>query len=113
MKPTDLSIHLTNSDALPGGAAQLSPNTIKAYRDVFTLLLGSPATDVALPSSGCHSRISMLRLSTLLWTTLAKIDTARSERRINAWQYCMRSSGTCSRRCRTVCCRARRFWRSP
>src|SRR5207237_5551360 len=40
MKPTDLSVHVTNflSHYL---AAQrnLSPNTIKAYRDVFTLLL--------------------------------------------------------------------------
>ncbi len=40
MKPTDFSVHLTNflSHYL---AAQrnLSPNTIKAYRDVFTLLL--------------------------------------------------------------------------
>src|SRR5437868_7654654 len=40
MKPTDLSVHVTNflSHYL---AAQrnLSPNTIKAYRDVFVLLL--------------------------------------------------------------------------
>jgi len=40
MKPTDFSIHVTRflTDYL---AAQrnLSPNTIKAYRDVFTLLL--------------------------------------------------------------------------
>ncbi len=40
MKPTDLSIHLT-SFLTHYLAAQrnLSPNTIKAYRDVFTLLL--------------------------------------------------------------------------
>ena len=40
MKPTDLSIHVT-SFLTHYLAAQrnLSPNTIKAYRDVFTLLL--------------------------------------------------------------------------
>lgn len=40
MKPTDLSIHLSNflSHYL-AGQRNLSPNTIKAYRDVFILLL--------------------------------------------------------------------------
>jgi hypothetical protein len=40
MKPTDFSVHLT-SFLTHYLAAQrnLSPNTIKAYRDVFTLLL--------------------------------------------------------------------------
>lgn len=40
MKPTNLSIHLTNflSHYL-AGQRNLSPNTIKAYRDVFMLLL--------------------------------------------------------------------------
>ena len=40
MKPTDFSIHVTNFLAHYLGAQRnLSPNTIKAYRDVFTLLL--------------------------------------------------------------------------
>jgi integrase/recombinase XerD len=40
MKPTDLSVHLTNflTHHL-AGQRNLSPNTIKAYRDVFMLLL--------------------------------------------------------------------------
>ena len=40
MKPTDLSVHLTNflSHHL-AGQRNLSPNTIRAYRDTFTLLL--------------------------------------------------------------------------
>ena len=40
MKPTNLSIHLTNffSHYL-AGQRNLSPNTIKAYRDTFILLL--------------------------------------------------------------------------
>ena len=40
MKPTDFSILVTNFLAHYLGAQRnLSPNTIKAYRDVFTLLL--------------------------------------------------------------------------
>jgi site-specific recombinase XerD len=40
MKPTDLSVHLTNFLTHHLAAQRnLSPNTIKAYRDVFTLLL--------------------------------------------------------------------------
>jgi integrase/recombinase XerD len=40
MKPTDLSIHLTSFlTHYLAGQRNLSPNTIKAYRDVFTLLL--------------------------------------------------------------------------
>lgn len=40
MKPTDFSIHLTQFLTHHLGAQRnLSPNTIKAYRDVFTLLL--------------------------------------------------------------------------
>ena len=40
MKPTDLSVHVTNFlTRYLAGQRNLSPNTIKAYRDVFTLLL--------------------------------------------------------------------------
>ena len=40
MKPTDFSIHVTNFlTHYLGAQRNLSPNTIKAYRDVFTLLL--------------------------------------------------------------------------
>ncbi len=40
MKPTDLSIHVTNFlTHYLAAQRNLSPNTIKAYRDVFTLLL--------------------------------------------------------------------------
>ena len=40
MKPTDLSMHVTNFlTHYLGAQRNLSPNTIKAYRDVFTLLL--------------------------------------------------------------------------
>ncbi|MFY9328519.1 MAG: tyrosine-type recombinase/integrase [Georgfuchsia sp.] len=40
MKPTDFSIHVTNFlTRYLAGQRNLSPNTIKAYRDVFTLLL--------------------------------------------------------------------------
>ena len=40
MKPTDLSVHLTNFlTHYLAAQRNLSPNTIKAYRDVFTLLL--------------------------------------------------------------------------
>ena len=40
MKPTDLSIHVTNFlTRYLAAQRNLSPNTIKAYRDVFTLLL--------------------------------------------------------------------------
>jgi site-specific recombinase XerD len=40
MKPTDLSFHITNFlTHYLAGQRNLSPNTIKAYRDVFTLLL--------------------------------------------------------------------------
>lgn len=40
MKPTDISIHVTNFLTHHLAAQRnLSPNTIKAYRDVFTLLL--------------------------------------------------------------------------
>jgi len=40
MKPTDLSVHITNFlTHYLAGQRNLSPNTIKAYRDVFTLLL--------------------------------------------------------------------------
>lgn len=40
MKPTDFSVHLTNFLTHHLAAQRnLSPNTIKAYRDVFTLLL--------------------------------------------------------------------------
>jgi integrase/recombinase XerD len=40
MKPTNLSIHVTNFlTHYLGAQRNLSPNTIKAYRDVFTLLL--------------------------------------------------------------------------
>jgi site-specific recombinase XerD len=40
MKPTDFSTHLTNFlTHYLAGQRNLSPNTIKAYRDVFTLLL--------------------------------------------------------------------------
>jgi len=40
MKPTDLSVHVTNFlTRYLAGQRNLSQNTIKAYRDVFTLLL--------------------------------------------------------------------------
>lgn len=40
MKPTDLSIQLTNFlTCYLAAQRNLSPNTIKAYRDVFILLL--------------------------------------------------------------------------
>jgi integrase/recombinase XerD len=40
MKPTDFSVHVTNFlTHYLAGQRNLSPNTIKAYRDVFTLLL--------------------------------------------------------------------------
>jgi integrase/recombinase XerD len=40
MKPTDFSVHVTNFlTRYLAGQRNLSPNTIKAYRDVFTLLL--------------------------------------------------------------------------
>lgn len=40
MKPTDLSLHVTNFlTHYLAAQGNLSPNTIKAYRDVFTLLL--------------------------------------------------------------------------
>ena len=40
MKPTDFSVHVTNFFTRYLAALRnLSPNTIKAYRDVFTLLL--------------------------------------------------------------------------
>ena len=40
MRPTDLSVHVTNFlTRYLAGQRNLSPNTIKAYRDVFTLLL--------------------------------------------------------------------------
>ena len=40
MKPTDLSVHVTNFlTHYVAAQRNLSPNTIKAYRDVFTLLL--------------------------------------------------------------------------
>ena len=40
MKPTDLSVQVTNFlTRYLAGQRNLSPNTIKAYRDVFTLLL--------------------------------------------------------------------------
>ena len=40
MKPTDFSIHVTEFlTHYLGAQRNLSPNTIKAYRDVFTLLL--------------------------------------------------------------------------
>ena len=40
MKPTDLSVHVTNFlTHYLAAQRNLSPNTIKAYRDVFTLLL--------------------------------------------------------------------------
>ena len=40
MKPTDLSVHVTNFlTRYLAGQRNLSPNTIKAYRDVFTLML--------------------------------------------------------------------------
>ena len=40
MKPTDFSVHLTNFlTRYLAAQRNLSPNTIKAYRDVFTLLL--------------------------------------------------------------------------
>ena len=38
---------------------------------------GSLATRVASPSSGCHSRMSMLRSSKPFWTTSAKTGTVR------------------------------------
>ena len=40
MKPSDLSVHVTNFlTHYLAGQRNLSPNTIKAYRDVFILLL--------------------------------------------------------------------------
>ena len=40
MKPTDLSVHLTGFLSHHLAAQRnLSPNTIRAYRDTFTLLL--------------------------------------------------------------------------
>ena len=40
MKPTDFSVHVSNFLTHHLAAQRnLSPNTIKAYRDVFTLLL--------------------------------------------------------------------------
>ncbi len=40
MKPTDFSVHVTNFlTHYLAAQRNLSPNTIKAYRDVFTLLL--------------------------------------------------------------------------
>src|SRR6516162_6780794 len=39
-QPTDFSVHLTNFlTRYMAGQRNLSPNTIKAYRDAFTLLL--------------------------------------------------------------------------
>ncbi len=51
MKPTDLSVHVTNFlTRYLAGQRNLSPNTIKAYRDVFTLLLrfGRDARGIAV-----------------------------------------------------------------
>ena len=40
MKPTDFAVHVTHFlNHYLAGLRNLSPNTIKAYRDVFTLLL--------------------------------------------------------------------------
>ena len=40
MKPTDFAVHVTYFlTHYLAGLRNLSPNTIKAYRDVFTLLL--------------------------------------------------------------------------
>ncbi len=62
MKPTDLSIHVT-SFLTHYLAAQrnLSPNTIKAYRDVFNYFCDSAVTCRASPRKSCVLKTSMFR----------------------------------------------------
>ena len=50
MKPTDFSLHVSNFLTHHLAAQRnLSPNTIKAYRDVFTLLLRYCRDHLGLP----------------------------------------------------------------
>ena len=68
MKPTDFSVHLTNFlTHYLAAQRNLSPNTIKAYRDVFTLLLRF-CRDVQgiVPERLCLEPIDVTRVETLL-----------------------------------------------
>ncbi len=95
MKPTDFSVHVT-SFLTHYLAAQrnVSPNTIKAYRDVFTLLLRF-CRDV--------QGIALEKLR------LEQIDVSFE---INGLRPCMHSSDTFRRKSRPVCMSVKKSSRS-
>ena len=78
MKPTDFSLHLTNFLTHHLGAQRnLSPNTIKAYRDVFTLLLRFCRDQRGITLE----RLSLAQVDVAL--VEAFLDHLRNERRIS------------------------------
>ena len=104
MKPSDFSVHLTNFlTHYLAAQRNLSPNTIKAYRDVFTLLLRF-CRDV--------QGIALERLR------LEKIDVSLVETSLTTWRArenlllvheiigllpCMLSSGTFRPKNQPIC----------
>ena len=114
MKPTDFSVHVT-SFLTHYLAAQrnVSPNTIKAYRDVFTLLLRF-CRDV----QGIAPERLRLEQIDVAWVE-AFLDYLERERKsapaheITGWRPCTPSSAMFSLKNRPVCFSARKFSRSP
>ena len=113
MKPTDFSVHVT-SFLTHYLAAQrnVSPNTIKAYRDVFTLLLRfcRDVQGIALEKL----RLEQIDVSFVE----AFLDYLERERKsspaheINGLQPCMHSSDMFRRKSRPVCISVKKSSRS-
>jgi len=114
MKPTDFSVHVT-SFLTHYLAAQrnVSPNTIKAYRDVFTLLLRF-CRDVQgiAPERLRLEQIDVSRVETFL-DYLEQEKSFPPAHAIIGWRPCTPSSDMLSLKNRPICFSVRKFSQSP
>ena len=113
MKPTDFSVHVT-SFLTHYLAAQrnVSPNTIKAYRDMFTLLLRF-CRDVQgiAPEKLRLEQIDVSFVEAFL-DYLEREESLHPAHEIIAWQPCTHSSDMFRRKSRPVCCSVKKSSRS-
>jgi hypothetical protein len=106
MKPTDFSVHVTTFlTHYLAAQRNVSPNTIKAYRDVFTLLLRFCRECRIAPKDCASNR------STFLWwkrSGLLGEGALRPLHETIALRPCTLSSDMFSRKNRTACFSAKK-----
>ena len=114
MKPTDFSVHVTTFlTHYLAAQRNVSPNTIKAYRDVFTLLLRFCRDVQGIAPEDCASN-----RSTFLWWKRSSITwkekgTLPPVHETIALRPCTHSSDMSSPRSPTACFSAKKFLPFP